>query len=332
MSALEHKPLWHYATSKKTTERYTTAAGNFLSWCSDHGESANTFHQLDQLLADYVQFLFDSGGSLSNAANAVRGITLLLPWVKPHLFLVSMNLRGWRKQHLPVAHPPLTWNLTCAIAIRLIQRGFWRYAVGTLLAFDCFLRISELCSLVKEDVSFPGDSRVDKDYQRVGIRLRHTKTGPNKFVEVHSEPIIMLLRDIIGDTPKRGLVFQCKPQQFRYQFKAACRDLGLAREYVPHSLRHGGATYWSHVLRKPIQDVMHRGRWASRKSTEHYLQAGASILLSVKVPLQVAELGQQISDNLLLFFYSADQQHVGKSLRFAHHRDKKLFFLPTRGR
>src|SRR5690349_2648427 len=43
-------------------------------------------------------------------------------------------------------------------------------------------------------------------------------------------------------------------------FKSTCAALGLSERYVPHSLRHGGATRL-HLQGVSIEDILLRGRW-----------------------------------------------------------------------
>ena len=60
-------------------------------------------------------------------------------------------------------------------------------------------------------------------------------------------------------------LFPYSTSTFRKHFKAACSDLGLSSDYVPHSLRHGGATH-DHARGLPLEDILRHGRWASVKS------------------------------------------------------------------
>jgi integrase len=196
--------------------------------------------------------------------------------------------------------------------MRMVLKGKHRQAVATLLAFDAFLRVGELLNIRREDVSVPGDARVDAGYDKIGIRLRRTKTGDEQFVTVHSPQISALLLDIVRDTRRRSRLFPWSASSFRGHFKRSCAALGLSARYVPHSLRHGGATYWFAVLDKPITDVMQRGRWAVQRSASHYIQMGSALALSVDVPAAVAELGKRISADLLLYFYAAAHQHDAK--------------------
>lgn len=131
------------------------------------------------------------------------------------------------------------------------------------------------------------------------IRLAKTKTGSNQSVEVRSQVVrdlLLLLLDQSqggGDQP----LFP-SPSQFRRHFKQACSLLGLSEAYVPHSLRHGGATH-DHLRGLSVEDILRLGRWASTKSARHYIQSGRALLLKMEVPQQVAALAEMLLKDVL---------------------------------
>ena len=86
--------------------------------------------------------------------------------------------------------------------------------------------------------------------------------------------MIALIRDLVKNTKPGQFLFPFSAATFRRRFKTACTDLRLSNLYVPHSLRHGGATRYRHVLRWTIENVMERGRWVSTKSARRYVQSG----------------------------------------------------------
>ena len=86
---------------------------------------------------------------------------------------------------------------------------------------------------------------------------------------------------------------------FRHLFYTAQVNLGWAEPdgsvpFVPHSLRHGGATadYITQGSRF-LEDILFRGRWASVKSTRHYIQQGPALLaaVSTRIPAWQREAG-----------------------------------------
>jgi hypothetical protein len=79
-------------------------------------------------------------------------------------------------------------------------------------------------------------------------------------------------------------LFPFASYQFRRVFKATCANLGISERYVPHSLRHGGATRYHHVHGWSIEDVLERGRWQSVKSARRYIQSGVAMLMAMDAP------------------------------------------------
>ena len=191
------------------------------------------------------------------------------------------------------------------IACQLARAGYWTHAVGCLLSFDCYLRIGELCGIQHADIADVGDARVASTTQYMCIRLAHTKTGPNKWVTVRNTTVTAFVRSLLASS-RRGNhpLFRFSPSQFRDIFKAACVALGVdGVGYVPHSLRHGGATH-DHIHDMPLVDIMLRGRWASSKSARMYIQTGRALLLTQSIPsstLRTASiLSRSVNTSMLL--------------------------------
>lgn len=135
---------------------------------------------------------------------------------------------------------------------------------------------------------------------RMALRLRQTKTGPNQWVEVEDNQVKTLLMSLLQCHQTRGnKLLPFTANQFRSVFKETCAELGLSPGYVPHSLRHGGATR-AHLLGRPLEDILMRGRWASTKSARRYIQSGRAILLATSVPRVIANSGHVLASNILL--------------------------------
>jgi len=284
----------------KTRDDYLKAVCNFVDYCEQNGEDWITAADLDAVLTEYFHacFVENEGKGKQAAVNTRSGLIHLYPELKNELARSSRALRGWSKLKPSTAYPPLTWHLSVLIAVRMVLDGRYRYAVGVLLAFDCLLRVGELVKLRREDITDLRDARVGSEYRGVGLRLRMTKTGPNKWVEVRDTAVQQLISGVLRSTPRGGLLFPFSTDQFRSVLKATCRTLGLDAGYVPHSLRHGGATRLS-LLGWKVEDIRLRGRWATSKSTEHYIQSGRAMLLSVSVPEQMARLGELFANGLI---------------------------------
>ncbi len=295
------------AFAPSTRSKYERGVADFLSWCAASRESATTPAELDLLLTDFTHFLYDSGGSKDTAKCAYYGILMYLPQLQHQLPTAALARRGWFRKHPPTPYPPLSWHLTVALASWLHTNVAAPLAIGVLLAFDCYLRLGELLNLRKEDVSVPGDVRLERGYPDMALALRHTKTGPNKSVVVADPALRALVLQLVAATGDGQLLFPYSPSYFRSVFRAGAAALGLSPLYVPHSLRHGGATR-DHMRGYPLEDILARGRWASTQSARRYVQAGRALLLAMRTPPAVAALGAVVSEALLLAF-SLPQWH-----------------------
>ncbi len=117
------------------------------------------------------------------------------------------------------------------------------------------------------------------------------------------------MKYLCDHTGKSAKLFPFTTAQYRKVFKCICTQLQLSDLYVPHSLRHGGATRY-HLLGHTIGDVELRGRWASSKSARRYIQSGRAMLMSVDIPTTVSSIGAILSQDVFQSFQiSLSQMH-----------------------
>lgn len=287
----------------KTFQKYRRAVADFVLWCDEQGVSdLSSFEQLDLTLFDYIQNMYvdkmnDSSapGGKGKAKDTLYGVMMYLPRARFELMTAARAVRNWHRLDTGVSYPPLRKDLALLVAVRMMARGHRRAAIATLLAFDCLLRISEFCELVASDVADVGDARAPSELKQMSIRLAKTKTGSNQFVLVRDPAVQQLVRHLLAETPKKAKLFSYTSDQYRRLFKQTCADLKLSSAYVPHSLRHGGATHMHMVEGHKIEEVMVYGRWASLKSTRRYIQSGRALLLTIEVPEEAAALARRLS-------------------------------------
>jgi integrase len=132
--------------------------------------------------------------------------------------------------------------------------------------------------------------------------IPYAKNGKNQHVTIHDPSIQELIRLLFRKKKRDDYVFSYTTSQYRRIFKQFINNLGLDKRYVPHSLRHGGATRFRHVFNWSVENVLERGRWQSIGSARRYIQSGKAVLLVDEIPESYIELGQQISKDILLYF------------------------------
>jgi integrase len=300
--------LLQWTVQPVTMKRYRLHVVRFLDWCDRVGEDPDDLDELDDVLLDYIHELYESGVGKSHANLTVYGIYTFMPELKGMLPRSAAAVRAWNKTKIGDSYPPLSWELTVAIAVQMTRAYGIAYGIGVLLSFDCLLRVSELVNLRVRDVADDGDKRISSEHKGMILRLRQTKTGPNKWVEVLDGDCIALMRYWMKNKSRDAYLFPFATYTFRRKFKQQCALLGLSPLYVPHSLRHGGATRYHHVKKWSVEDVMHRGRWQSTKSAKIYIQSGVAMLMHVDAVDGIVECGTCFAKHVVLSL-SLAQKH-----------------------
>lgn len=295
------------AYAPSTIARYSAAVRAFTDWLQS--EDADIFDEhldyedLDNLLVEFFHDAIANGAGKTLAITTLSGVLHYLPHARGDLPDAHLCVRGWTKLEPVVSHPPITWDLAAAVAVQMFRHSHdWlRDAVGVLLSFDCLLRVGELHGLRKEDVGDAKDGRLGRDFRGMLLRLRTTKTGSNQSVSVDDAAVQTLLRKLVAATAPTQRLFPSSTRVFRHRLQTACAELGLKARYVPHSLRHGGATrLFLRGVR--VEDIMLRGRWAASKSARIYIQSGKAALLAVEVPQRLAATAAVLADDVVAAF------------------------------
>ena len=262
--------------------------------------------QLDTRLTLYIEHLFESSAPFDHASHALHAVVFRRPELRSGMALplARQSVRAWARTKLSVSHPPLTWELAVLFAVTMSSSGHHAAAVALLLSFDGYLRVGEMTRLVARDIIVPNDSRVGSAYTGMALALGKTKTGLNQSVTIRRESVTNVMmhwmrsQGLLHHSASRQLVFPFSPAYFRRVLHSTKESLGLgATPYVPHSLRHGGATY-DFMRGASINDVMLHGRWQQMKSASRYVQTGRALLAANAVPPRLNQQGLFLSDRL----------------------------------
>lgn len=278
---------------------------------------------IDQRLSEYIDTMFARRGSFDYANQALFGLVFRCPGLRPHLGEARLRLRGWKKLKTHQSHPPITWELTVVFAVTMAKWGRHAEAVATLLAFDCLLRVGELTRLQYHDVVMPNDPRMGSAHTGMVVRLARAKTGLNQSVSLVNVQVQSVLYSYLHDHPflSRDRIFPFSPSSFRTLIREVADSLGLRDiAYVPHSFRHGGATF---LFQRgaSIEDIMFRGRWVALESARRYIQTARGLLIMLDIPTRLNQAGALFAP------------HIDRLLRYlvavvppAGRRDRRVWF------
>ena len=291
--------LMRNAYARSTLRKYDGAVSEFLQWSRMSGNSAWNVQDLDEIMCDYLYYLFEDGQGRTKGVETIYGLIALFPGWRAAFPSASLSLKGWRRLVPVSSYPPLTWDLTVLLACEVTRMGHPVLGLGFLLSFDCLLRINELLALGRDDVATPSDLRLGVSGSDGGVRLRLkvTKTGRDQWVAVKSIFVTTWLLSLLRTIPKGVRIFPYSAIAARAIFKKAALSLGMSSSYVPHSLRHGGATAL-HLAGVSMEDILLRGRWSSVKSARAYIQVGKALLLDMVVSPELLTRARTAADQL----------------------------------
>ena len=238
---------------------------------------------MDSLVADYIQFLYNTHSPKYKAANLISGLQCLQPQLKGSLLASWRSLAGWQRLEPPQRAPPLPASALPAVCLFLLMRNSVRHTLAVWTCFHVYLRPGELCDLRSRDIL--------GSPTRALLCLRHTTTGRglDQFVIVRSQPLSLLLWQLKLLTPPWGALFALAPATLRVAFLASLRALGMnSPKYRLYSLRRGGATH-HFCLTGSFDSVMETGRWLSQRVCRLYIQEGSADLAASLIPPAVLE-------------------------------------------
>lgn len=298
-------PLQDLALAPASTKSYNKSLSSFLTHArlSPQQLLSEPASSLDRLLAVYIQHSYDTSSPFTYAAHALHAVIFHRPDVKAFMFVSRQCIKGWERVKKTLSYPPLTWEITVAIACHMAQRGLHGPAVASLVAFDCYLRVGELTRIRFRDVVLPNDPRMGRAHTAMAVCLAKTKTGKNQSVDLDRQSVCDVLCAWIrrlSPTVKGGnpYIFAFSPDYFRRALRQSCLELGLSHcHYVPHSFRHGGASA-DFLTNGSIARVQFRGRWKHMESLRTYVQSARALLAAQDVPPALNQLGMQLSDSL----------------------------------
>lgn len=118
------------------------------------------------------------------AANTICGIHMIILRLKGLLKTASTAVEGWKRLRPPESYPPATWELIVTAAIRMVEKGFSRFALAVLVQFECLLRIIEVTAIRCEHIIDEGDVRVGKDFGGMYVRIPTAKGGKDQVADI----------------------------------------------------------------------------------------------------------------------------------------------------
>ena len=156
-----------------------------------------------------------------------------------------------------------------------------------VIGFLGMLRPGECVKVTPKDISFLGSGINMQSFVFIG-KPKMRRVGPRReHIRIDDPELIPFLSWIKTHFPPDRPVFHGSALQLRQCFDSLCRALHLPTQdgkgLTPASIRAGGATFWYRKT-DSTEWLRFRGRWASSRMLEVYIQEVAALSLQSHLP------------------------------------------------
>ena len=243
-----------------------------------------------QVLCEHVQFLKQTGRTLSDARHTILSVQTIHRSLKGKLGRGWDCVKSWQleqplRSRVPLPAVMLSGFFLFSVATALAStvdidvHTYFAFAILCRLGHTCLLRPAEIVKLVVGDLRLPLSTF---EPEICVVRLRDPKNrsslGRFQFAMCHDVALVAWLRWYVHDCPPDMPLWPGKQAKFSKVFREVRDRLGWARlPLTPGCLRPGGAT--DQFLRGATVSVLkYAGRWRVESSLEVYIQEAMSHL------------------------------------------------------
>jgi hypothetical protein len=221
-------------------------------------------------------------------------------------------LEAWRRLAPSIHYPPLPYAVLLVMVDTLWRGGEWEMGLYLWLSHHCLLRPGEAFRMKVRDVVLAigweallagGTAVVQIPVTKTGKAVRMAGVGDEgvfrpKQVTILDRALAVLLWWHVAGRPADAPLFCMLTQTaMARRFKALVQSLGLAGcEFVPRSLRPGGACFFHVDHHWSVADLLGRGVWAQYESTRAYFDTAKYQLLALRVPPPLMKQGEALAE------------------------------------
>ena len=249
-------------------------------------------------LTSYGQELYKAGKAYGIFAETINSVAAARPQIRKQLTGAWDYAFSWLADEPFSHHPALPASVLLALMSVALLWG-WRTEAAILgLTWSGILRIGETLQAKREDLVLPRDAAPGVHYALLKIREPKTRGrhAKHQAARVDPEDIVLLLDLAFSHFASTEKLWQLSGATLRRRFGDLMRALnlpegamGCLKPFDLSSLRPGGA---SHLLAacEDSEVVRSRGRWATVKTMEIYLQEVLYITYIERLPTSTKEI------------------------------------------
>ena len=278
--------LTEQQVSQSTKGRYQEALKDLESFTKIPLSELLHSSGVDEVLASYVEMLWEDGEPKVKANYTLAGIQFHRPSLKGQLRQSWRLLSLWNKLEEPRRATPLSPSLLLSFAGVLLQWQWSRLACLCTVGYAGLLRTGEMFLLQRQHVILP---RMPD--QSAVLFLVNTKTTQRNLLQsekvlIKEKIAIESLRYLCAGLRKEDFLVTTSAAKFRSVWKDVVQHLGLQDfNYLPYSIRRGAATA-AYNEGTTFDELLERGRWRHIATARLYLDQALQGYACINLPVQ----------------------------------------------
>ena len=231
----------------KTRQRYNKALTTFYSFCYVRRlRIPDAPNALAELVCDFIEFVWESGDSLSLVTDSLSGLQDLKPRLRGQLSASWRLVKTWQKLEIPHRAPPFPEDLLHTLCGFFILEGDRHMSLILETGFYAVLRTGELLSLKARDVQI--SPHFDCAVLSLGYTKTSQRTGAADSVTVRVTSLCRRLAAWKSNAQPDDKLVPFSDYLFRKSFDTALDKLSMKSwGFRPYSLRRGGATMYEWI-------------------------------------------------------------------------------------
>ena len=290
---------------ERTTKNRAYLLGLFAQWLGQAGltleelldpKKADT-EVLNAWVVNYGRQLFESGRPYWHYSETINGLAARRPSLKRSLQAAWDLAYSWMALEPSTHHVAMPPVILLSMLTVCLCWGWTREAGLFALAWGGLLRIGEALAMIRAKLVLPEDVLFSQ--RHILARIEEPKTrmrmARHQAARVEQVDLVQLIGLVFGPLEPHAKLWPHCAQTLRRRFDLILERLNIARARPGHrpldlgSFRPGGATHLLSITDNS-ELVRRRGRWASHRVMEIYIQEVTACTFYPSLPLATRQL------------------------------------------
>ena len=268
-----------------------------VSWETVFGRTPLDAEEISNWLSRYGREMHESGKAYGKFAETINAVAMSRPILKRQLGGAWDVCFAWLMDEPYEHHPAMPVAILVGIVTTALLWGWPREAAVFSLGWAGLLRVGEIIGMKRRDLVLPTDAAPGTSHILANLKEPKTRGrgARHQAAKIEAKDLVVLISAVFQRFSADQPLWNLSSATLRRRFSQLLSAIGIAsgsshgaRGYDLASLRPGGATHLLNITENS-ELVRRRGRWASTKVMDIYLQEIAVATGLMKLSMSARE-------------------------------------------